>query len=92
MRNKFFFGAVGFFLVCLFVLFAFGVARAVVPAPVRQDVAVVDKSVTVGVENAVAVVDVAAPVAVAVNRAVVADEVSVADGVGVVVEVEHQVA
>jgi hypothetical protein len=36
-------------------------------APVRQDVAVVDQSVAVGIDNVVVVVDVGAPVSGAVN-------------------------
>lgn len=36
MKNKFFFGVVGFFLVCLFVLFASVVGRAAVVTQVGQ--------------------------------------------------------
>lgn len=49
MRNKFFFGAVGFFLVCLFVLFASGVVRAAVLVHGEQvQMAVVVNNVQVG--------------------------------------------
>jgi len=74
MNKKFFFGVVVFFVVCLFFVFTFGVARA---SAVELRVDPVIAEVPVGVDQA----DVLRTVVVSVSGQVVTDDVPLLVGV-----------